>query len=225
MNSPEKPINFSHEMSSLLEEADLKVKEKINLFNLSIQLLLDPSEPQSLIILATIKRHLLQFKIDDYYEPLDIFQEAYIRGFKKVIMGDEIPCLPAWIKLTALNIVREKFREKQKMNNLKEMYKSESELILTYNNNVNSTIDANVELLESAIKSLSKEDYNILKLHIIDGLSWRKIAEYLVSIKEELEVNELIVTRLRKRGQRALERLRQNYHGIIQTDDYKSGKG
>lgn len=225
MNFQEKPINLSHEMSSLLEKADLKVKDKINSFNFSIKLLLDPSEPQTFIILATIKRHLLQFKIDDDYEPLDIFQEAYIRGFNKLIKGDEIPCLPAWMKLTALNIVREKFREKQKLNNIKEMYKSGTELIVNCNNNVNSTTDANVEILELAIQSLSKKDYKILKLHIIDGLSWRKIAEYLVSIGEELVVDDITITRLRKRGQRALERLRQNYHGIIQTDDYKSGKG
>lgn len=76
MNSQEKAINLSHKMSSLLEKADLKAKDKINSFNLSIKLLLDPSEPQSHIILATIKRHLLQFRIDDDYEPLDIFQEA-----------------------------------------------------------------------------------------------------------------------------------------------------
>ncbi len=225
MNFPKKSINYSQEMSSLLEQADSKTKDKVNLFNSSIKLLLDPSESQSFITLATIKRYLLQFKIGNDYEPLDIFQEAYIRGLKKIITGGEIPCISAWVKLTALNIVREKFREKQKRNHLQEnLYKTEMEVKFAYNN-INSTADANIEVLELALQSLKEKDYHILKLHIIDGLSWREIAKSLVSTEQKSEVNDIIITRLRKRGQRALKRLRQNYYDMIQAEHYKSGKG
>lgn len=227
MNYPEESTNNLQELSALIAKANPEIQDKIKLFNMSIKSLLDAKEYQTYSIIPTIKRYLIQFSLDQDYEPNDIFQEAYIRGLKKIIKLEDIPCIPAWIKLTSLNIIREKCRDKEKQKQLiNRLQKHEIEsknLGMDYS--IYSRNENYINILHLAIQSLDKKDSTILKLHIVDGLSWRQIGEHFVSIGEEVSNNDALIIRLRKRGQRALDRLRQNYYSLLQTKDYKSNEG
>ena len=135
-----------------------------------------------------------------------VVNEAYLRGINAINNGEDIQKPLAWIRSTAFNIIRE-WSRKQK----KETY--DSPFLENYldsnpvDTDSRTVIEPEVKhLLEAALAHLRPEEQEVLKLRWIDGLSWREIANIL-----SCEDKQILEGTIRKRGGRALKRLRQKY--------------
>jgi DNA-directed RNA polymerase specialized sigma24 family protein len=160
-----------------------------------------------------IKRALRQFNLESHYQEMDILSEAYIRTQKRIEAGETITNFPAWLKVVSINIIREKskkrLRDQSLQQNLIRRGHGSQEMMTEQDD---ADLEAIATLLES-LKSLSSEDVEILKLRIVKGLSWDDVAESLEGIGK----NAGNVTALRKRGERALSRLRKNFFSVNQN--------
>jgi DNA-directed RNA polymerase specialized sigma24 family protein len=58
----------------------------------------------------------------------DVLSEVYIRGLKTIKSGKPIHDLPAWVRTTSLNVVRELYRKAEKQHKLEKKVKQESPL-------------------------------------------------------------------------------------------------
>jgi DNA-directed RNA polymerase specialized sigma24 family protein len=67
-----------------------------------------------------------------------------------------------------------------------------------------------MQAVMTAYQSLSVNDQRIIQLRVVQGLSWHDVGQALCLMGEPQRSNPA----LRKRGQRALENLRRNYHKI-----------
>jgi RNA polymerase sigma factor (sigma-70 family) len=152
----------------------------------------------------TFKRYLKQFNLFGIYEPDEVLNEAVLR-FKALHKGKKVPNPEAWIKKTGFNFVREMSR-KRKCQNLDHN---------TLESVVASVEDINLDLIKQeesdrvhdALKKLSLENQQLLKLRFFQGLSWSEIAQHLTTQNG----NKVVVETLRKRGERAINQLREVY--------------
>jgi len=162
-----------------------------------------------------IKRTLRQFNLESHYQEMDILSEAYIRTQKRIDAGEIIENFPAWLKAVSLNIIREKSKKRLKDQSLQQNLISTghgSEETMNRLEQDTTDFEAIKTLLES-LKSLSPEDIEILKLRIVKGLSWDEVAEAL----DKTGRNPRNAAALRKRGERALGRLRNNFFSVNQN--------
>ncbi|NES20705.1 MAG: sigma-70 family RNA polymerase sigma factor [Symploca sp. SIO3E6] len=193
---------------------DARVREQCELLGRVVnEVLLSSGDSDVYHILPFIKRVLKQFKLYSYYEERDIFLEAYARAVKKIEAGGVIDKVPAWFKTTSYNVIRELSKDKNRQQSLIKRLANSGQLI---GENVyhipEHIIDSNVKLLTKSLKDLKSEDRIVLKLRIIDNLSWKEIGNYLVEIGKEVDNSTQLEQRLRQRGNRAMKRLRRIYH-------------
>lgn len=189
-------------------------------FDSAIQLLLksenlNSTEYYALTVFPFIKGKLKQFHLDNF-NVYDIINEVYIRGVKLIESGQPIRKPFAWIRVTALNVIREISRNQTKW---KLVDYSSVEYAVASEEAKNSLVseDAINEYLKSlqmSVQELEPKDRQILELWKVKGLSWKEVAENLDLNGEEVPS----LPTLRKRGERALERLRQKYYSINQSN-------
>ena len=171
-------------------------------------------ESQRQLILF-IKRTLLQFNLDQDYSPASILGEAYFRATEKIRNGEVINNVPAFLNRVAFNIIREKRRCHSRIDKID---KKHIEISKT---NLHESIDSfssaykseEVENLQAALHQISQDDLEILVLRIVKGLSWDEVRDHYLKKNQDLPVS-----RLRKRGQRALTKLRQSFFAVKQTE-------
>jgi DNA-directed RNA polymerase specialized sigma24 family protein len=89
------------ELSGLLSE---------DVLDLAIEEVLGNRNPYAYSVLSAIKRSLRQFRLSSRIEAYEILHEAYLRGKSLIRSGQTIRNPHAWLKATAFNIVREKYR-------------------------------------------------------------------------------------------------------------------
>jgi DNA-directed RNA polymerase specialized sigma24 family protein len=144
---------------------------------------------------------------------VEIFIEAYLRGVEYTSSTGEIIHLPkAWMRRTAFNIIREYSRNQRRYRQVA--------FDETIENRIASPPDHREALLEvgspdeeiqavlDSMAALDPEDCRLIYLRTIEGLSWQQVREEL----RKLGHPPISRAALRKRGQRALERLRAEYH-------------
>jgi tetratricopeptide (TPR) repeat protein len=80
---------------------------------------------------STVKRItwlLSRYDLKEYEALNEIIYEVYIRGIKTLERGNELKDFEKWVRVTAHNIVRERFRQKQRATKLESKLKKEEEL-------------------------------------------------------------------------------------------------
>jgi RNA polymerase sigma factor (sigma-70 family) len=189
-------------------------------FDSAIELLLksenlNSTEYDALSVFPFIKGKLKQFHLDNF-NVYDIINEVYIRGVKLIESGQPIRKPFAWIRGTAFNVIREISRNQTKW---KLVDYSSVEYAVASEEAKNSLVseDAINEYLKSlqmSVQELEPKDRQILELWKVKGLSWKEVAKNLDLNGEEVPS----LPTLRKRGERALERLRQKYYSMNQSN-------
>jgi RNA polymerase sigma factor (sigma-70 family) len=173
---------------------------KLRQFNAEIYCLLTANNPHSRSLFLFIRRTLRQFHLNDVHKESDIFHEAYLRGVAFIERGNAINSPKAWMRKTSYNIIRELGRENQRCQPIDDEY-LENLLVSE------ETIELNIEAVTQALQELDPSERWVLALRIIENLSWKEVGKRLVEMGETPQTEAA----LRKRGQRAMQRLRQIY--------------
>lgn len=180
-------------------------------FNRDVQLLLKPNNPHARSLLAFIKRTIHQFGLQAHVTEIDIFVEAYLRGVRYTQHNQEQIRQPkAWMRRTAYNIIRECKRDRQRysaaaFDELMEQEAQADEGRVTVDE---VAIAQAIASVLQALEALSPGDRHLIQWKVVEGLTWPEVQARLVAAGEE----RVSLATLRKRGQRALERLRYAYH-------------
>ncbi|MEL6457435.1 MAG: sigma-70 family RNA polymerase sigma factor [Cyanobacteria bacterium J06621_15] len=182
-----------------------------NAFDVQVELLLSSGNSEGCTIIPFVERSLAQFNLGDSYDYIDVINEAYIRGTKLISTGQTIENPLAWIRVTSYNIIRELSRERKKSSYLEESWVEDE----VHSSNIsNEEILFEFKRVNLAFNRLNEQDRKILRLKIIDNLSWREIMHNLqaegIPIRNEAT--------LRKRKHRALQSLRKIYHSLKKFD-------
>jgi DNA-directed RNA polymerase specialized sigma24 family protein len=160
---------------------------------------------QQSTLMAFTRRLLIQFHLDQLYSENDVLNEVYLRGVKQIESGTEIKLPSAWIKRTAFNVIRELSRTQKRYESaeLDQLPALEQPSALT----LDFPDESDVRQLLASFKTLSKSDQEILQLRLINNLSWQEVSQRLEARTGTLQD----IQSLRKRGERALRRLRKEY--------------
>jgi DNA-directed RNA polymerase specialized sigma24 family protein len=180
-------------------------------FNRDVQFLLKPKNPNARSLLAFIHRTIRQFGLQVYITEIDIFVEAYLRGVKYTQEHQtEIRQPKAWMRRTAYNIIRECKRDRQRYSALAfDELMDQGPPGQSAPEEVDSAdIADSISAVLEALERLSPGDRSLIQWQIVEGLSWQEVQSRLVAEGEDF----VPLATLRKRGQRALERLRRAYH-------------
>ncbi|WP_036489762.1 RNA polymerase sigma factor [Myxosarcina sp. GI1] len=161
-----------------------------------------------------IKRSLRQFKLDGQLQESDILLDSYLRVRKKIESGESIQNMPAYLNRVAFNIIREKSKKQKKSEDL------HIRLINNEHGHPDTTSETDgsdsyqITSLLKALEELKSEDFELIQLRIVKGLSWNEISDYLNSSQDNENQKKLSTRTLRKRGERALKRLREAYFSV-----------
>lgn len=149
-----------------------------------------------------IQRMLRQFHLTGLFEVGYILNEVFLRGLNFTRNGREISNLEGWIKVAALNVIRELKRREDKTTLLDlEIFDPPDPA------SIPSDFDETDSwLVRRALDFLQPEDQEILKLVFFEKLSYQEIQRQLLS-----EGRDISMSSLRKRKERALKRLQETY--------------
>lgn len=222
-----KEIQISSDKLDANIDIDLSPKtvERIRLINaLVVQIFLDPKDIDTHNLLPFIRYLIGKFGLSGYVSEVDILIEAYTIAIqntktgKKTKTGEEyvIRNLPAWFKGTALNIIKNLKAELKKQDLIK------SELKYNQRNHENLSFgdepnDKTQSILQ-AFTDLKEADQYLLNLRTVKGFTWLDIAETMIKEGKEPTPTSMdqLLARLRKRHNRALNRLRKRHEDCNQ---------
>lgn len=173
-----------------------------------VQIFLDSKDIETHNLLPYIRHLVKRFKLGGICE-FDILIETYTIAIKNTKKGYVIKNRPAWFKSTASHIISNLSREMKKQDLVKSALKyDQSDNLSLESSNISSD---KIQFLVKAFKNLREEDRHLLNLRVVEGLTWSDIAEKMIADGKEYHVSEELLARLRKRHQRALDRLRKSY--------------
>lgn len=218
-------VNTAKELSRQDDFADLANQRKSSLqeasrpreipgerskFNAHFLELLNRENPSSKAIRAFARRSLNQFHLSGLHSEESVLIEAYIRGVQRIQNGDEIQNPAAWLRGAIYLIVRELHRDQRKTEPLVDRV-LETQIQLA--SEMEEELDDHLSLakLKTAFQSLTPTEQQLLRLRIVKGCSWGSIRESLMA-KDGVDYRE---TTLRKRKERALQRLRKAYFAQV----------
>lgn len=170
-------------------------------FDAEFRELLDSGSSEGQAVFSFIRMRLKQFHLESAYSEACILGEVYLRAVRQIETGAEIRSPKAWVRSTAYNYIRELSRTRRRSVSLDENHLAEETHDL---DRLELEEQLNVEriAIQSAFQQLNPGDRRLLQLKVIEGLSWRDIQ----GCGEYADCSE---TTLRKRKQRALEKLKQ----------------
>ncbi len=165
-------------------------------------------ENQTHSLLSFIRMKLHQFNLNERYQELEILNEAYSRTSFKFRSSREffISNLYGWYKTTSFNIIREYSRAEIRERELRKKVTRQANkgiLDLQYEDS-----EYNLE----AIKKMVNNDleFKILKLRVIDELSWESVCRQLIKDGSfKCELSQQFIARIRQRHSRVLRRINQ----------------
>lgn len=176
------------------------------LFDAEFKTLLFPGSSSAHSMFSFIQRNLYQFNLSRRFTVTTILNEAYVRGVKQIEKGEYIEKPIPWVRSTSYNIIREYSREGNKICQLEQDIESPTNCSLLDFRDINE----NLEKVLLAFEKLDEEEKEILRLKIVEKLTWKEIIQVLER-KDMTYKNEAA---LRKRKERALKHLRQIYHSL-----------
>lgn len=158
-------------------------------------------------IWSFIYRKSKQLRLEEI-EAHEVLNEIWLRGSKAIKAGTIINNPEAWIRKVSYYILVQEVRRLQAEKRASVSFDSiESRFLVEPGSSENDQTEARYLLLRQAIHDLKQEDQKIITLRYFRGLSWEEIRKILIS--EGFEVKSDAA--LRKRKQRAIERLRCKY--------------
>lgn len=200
METPKNPLEIQAQLDRLHE--------------VIAHLLSSKGDDTSQRLLLFIKRTLRQFHIDQQFQESEIVVEAYLRSCKRIEAGEVIENLPGWLKTVSYNIIREHNRKATKFKALPAQLIHNS---YSASETGSGFLDSQrIEALLAALAQLKPEEEELLVLRLVKSFSWQEISEYLEA-RDEGAGKKYSVQSLRKRGERALARLKQKYFSIDQA--------
>ena len=167
-------------------------------------------------ILFFIKRSLFQHGLRDFITSEEILHEAFIRTETALLKGKPIENIPGWINRVSLNIIREKRRQLHSHHKLKrKVYADVHNLSMPPDSDTFIELHANqIDSLWTAWQTLKKSEREILNLKHVQKLSWKEISNRLTRSENKKVSHHTI----RKRGERALSKLRAVFFSSIEKD-------
>lgn len=188
-------------------------------FNIEVEVLLRPQNPAARSLLAFIRRDLRQFHLHGSISETDIFIQAYLRGFEYCSKegAEPIRNVRAWLRQTAFNIIREESRRRQRAPQVSYDVLAENDLGRSQLTQAPDEwgldpdiVETDMRAIVTALARLSAREQRIIHLRTLQGLAWKDVQQHLETMGEP----PLRLDVLRKQGQRALERLRKEYHTL-----------
>jgi DNA-directed RNA polymerase specialized sigma24 family protein len=166
-------------------------------------------------LLFFVKRLLYQFNIKNQFHESEIVVEAYLRTRKRIEQGEVIENIPAWLNQVSFNIIREYSRKVNQSRTLTAHLRCAA---WTSANHPSSEFPDSqpIEALLAALAQLQPEDEELLILRIVKGFSWQEISQYLEA--KDAGCKKYSAQTLRKRGERALTRLKQKFFSVDSVD-------
>lgn len=182
----------------------------LDALNEAMTTLLSRKSAQSSSVSAYLHKLKLSYKLD--IDEFDLLHKAYERAVL-LINADKVTYtanLVAYLKKIAFNIAREQRRQTVRCSSLNEEICSKA---------YPGSVDISDELnrVTTAMSQLDDQEKLLLHLRIIEQKSWKDICELW---KQEYS-EDVSITVLRKRKQRALVRLRHLYHGSVMEAGYE----
>lgn len=175
-------------------------------FNDKIKELLHPESDDGIAVFVFIRQRLWQFHLNGSYDIAYVVNEAYIRAHKLIHSGkDPIKSLPAWLKQTALNVIRELSRQEHRYLPLEEERWVECEEQPPISNE--DLRDEPPIGLAHAFRQLTPAEQDLLNWKIVADLPWKEVLR-LYRDRYDTDCTEVA---LRKKKERALRKLRQIY--------------
>lgn len=171
--------------------------------------LLNSKSPTGLSLFTSVKQTLVQFHLIGLYSEACIINEAYLRAIKLIEKGETIRSPLAWSRRTAYNHIRELSRAQSKLKPFDENQSEVEQVSIT-----DAEIEEDFTVIQKAFQMLSAEHQEILNLYVIKGLSWQEVRNHLAQRGENRTE-----TTLRKVKERALKKLRKNYHSLKREPD------
>ena len=174
--------------------------------------ILDKNNPHAYSTIAEVGHHLWRFGLFSYIEPVEILTEAYLRALKAIDQGIQIQNYRGWIRGTAFNIVRERFRQAgnefstdPQAGCFDRLSEPEHDRDVQH--------DRNFAILREAFEKLRATEPDVAELvdwRIIGNLSWADIDQRL----RERDGESPSVEALRQRATRAKRKLRLLFHEL-----------
>jgi DNA-directed RNA polymerase specialized sigma24 family protein len=182
-------------------------------FDQAIEEILGKQNPAAYSVFTAIERMVRQFKLD--IEAHGLLFDAYLRGKKALQQGKEIRNPQAWLKGTAYNLAREKFRKRKKTHAY-----SPDLIDALFSDERDSPMD--VAILEEEIMAIYEavgrlrqerpETFRLIHQRVVEGLSWQEIK----AIYEREHEGEVITeVSLRQRFSRGRKYLRSIFHEVV----------
>jgi DNA-directed RNA polymerase specialized sigma24 family protein len=188
---------------------------EVHQFNCDAQLLLQPDTPYARSLQAFIYQKLRQYSLEGYFTELDVFAEAYLRGIRYTHQGKPIFRSHAWLKRTAYNIIREWKRDRSRYCDAALDDLLDQGAVSHHDDFPTEAmprdeiwIGTEMQRVMHAFSALDEGDRILIYWNIVEALPWQTIHDHLVADGNP----STPLPTLRKRGQRALERLRREYH-------------
>jgi DNA-directed RNA polymerase specialized sigma24 family protein len=165
-----------------------------------------------------IKRSLGQVGLSHEWEESDILIQAYLRARDKILSGERISHHSAYLTRVAYYIILEESKRRNRRGKLNQKlsYVESSAEVTLEKGYTEGVSDELVSSLWASFESLSKRDRWLLILRIVKGLSWQEIGTLMVSTGQEKNGGKSLEAKLRKRGERALAKLRKQ---LMSVDD------
>ncbi len=168
---------------------------------------------ESRIFLAFIDQRLMQFRLNYYYDIMDIVLNARDIAVKKIESGEKVLNFQPWFSRICFNVIRNlshktKAEEsaKNKLKNKSYLTDAREYLIPVY------TTEPNMKFLGKAWKGLNEKERTILWLREIEEFSWSEVAEKLVIKRLEVDGDhKKLEDRVRQKGNRALKKLQKHF--------------
>ncbi|MEO1298282.1 MAG: hypothetical protein AAFW75_21370 [Cyanobacteria bacterium J06636_16] len=179
------------------------------------QTLLRKEDGASKNLILLIRRSLTQMRLHYEWDESEILVEAYMRTRKKILAGEIIENLPGYLTRVCQFIIFEKHRQRKRHHNISQKLSGLSNVMSSTESSYKEGVsDEIVNSLWSSFNALSKKERQVLTLRIVKGYSWREIAYQLVECGIEKNYNSALVAKLRKQGERVLEKLRKRILSI-----------
>ncbi|MBE9068610.1 sigma-70 family RNA polymerase sigma factor [Leptolyngbya cf. ectocarpi LEGE 11479] len=166
----------------------------------------DNSRPHNLLLL--IDRWLKQFHLSSRIDCSEILTETYFQARSEIRdKGVHIEKLPAWFKTVSYRMIRDLSKKAKNRNRATQRLSRHNEHFTENVIHLNEFDHTSIEALLEASAKLKEEELQILKLRIVQGLSWKEVKHRWIA-ETGKDISEAA---LRKKGERALKHLRGEF--------------
>ena len=182
--------------------------EEIDSFQAEFTSLVDSDNPSWTTTKFYFKRILKQFKLSGRYCEYYLVNEVYIRSIEYIREGGKIRNVEAWLKRVGLNVVRELSRSQNKT-----VYLETGTEVAVFEEDdpeIEAELKGKLQIANIAFQMLSEFDKELINLKITNGLSWKEVSNEL-RLRGQ---GDFSASALRKKKQRIMTKLRNNYHSI-----------